>query len=157
MLVELAAASGRIWAAKPAIDHEGAICTFQLQQEAARVSCLAFSAASLLLGVNNGSTVALHLRQNRYSSTAGCAPCACIAASPVRDEHAVGAADGTVSLFSGSSAPVVLGVHRSSVHALAYNVSGTRLVSVSSDSVVVWDVQVSGREGRAPSVCCGQR
>jgi U3 small nucleolar RNA-associated protein 12 len=67
----------------------------------------------------------------------------CIMRSPRPDVFAVGYADGSIRLWSASSATAttVLNGHKKAVTALAFDTSGTRLASGSQDTdLIVWDV-----------------
>ncbi|KAH9943346.1 WD-repeat-containing protein [Epithele typhae] len=67
----------------------------------------------------------------------------CIGRSPQKDHFAVGYADGSVRLWSASSASVLatFNGHKKAVTALAFDESGTRLASGSQDTdLILWDV-----------------
>ena len=64
-----------------------------------------------------------------------------IAASPDGEHVAAGYADGTIRIFDSRSMRVVLNGHKRAVSALAYDSTGTLLVSGSRDTdVIVWDI-----------------
>jgi U3 small nucleolar RNA-associated protein 12 len=67
----------------------------------------------------------------------------CIVRSPRSDVFAVGYADGSIRLWSASSASVitVFNGHKKAITALAFDASGTRLASGSQDTdLILWDV-----------------
>ncbi|KAF9435125.1 hypothetical protein BGZ76_006854 [Entomortierella beljakovae] len=68
----------------------------------------------------------------------------CIARSVDQDNYAVGYANGSIRIWSMSSSDVVVTFngHRSAVSALAFDKSGSQLVSGSKDTdLIVWDVE----------------
>ena len=67
----------------------------------------------------------------------------CIVRSPQKDTFAVGYADGSIRLWSASSQSVIatFNGHKSSVTALAFDETGSRLASGSQDTnLILWDV-----------------
>ncbi|KAG0039532.1 hypothetical protein BGZ82_007766 [Podila clonocystis] len=68
----------------------------------------------------------------------------CITGSPDRDSYAVGYANGSIRIWSMKTSDVLVTFngHRSAVTALAFDKSGSRLVSGSRDTdLIVWDVE----------------
>lgn len=68
----------------------------------------------------------------------------CIARSTDRDSYAVGYANGSIRIWSMKTSDVLVTFngHRSAVTALAFDKSGSRLVSGSRDTdLIVWDVE----------------
>ena len=63
--------------------------------------------------------------------------------SPQKDVFAIGYADGSIRLWSASSASVIatFNGHKKAVTALAFDETGTRLASGSQDTdLILWDV-----------------
>ncbi|KAG0306424.1 hypothetical protein BGZ98_002389, partial [Dissophora globulifera] len=68
----------------------------------------------------------------------------CIARSVDRDSYAVGYANGSIRIWSMKTSDVLVTFngHRSAVTSLAFDKSGSRLVSGSKDTdLIVWDVE----------------
>ncbi|KAG0087088.1 hypothetical protein BGZ92_007602 [Podila epicladia] len=68
----------------------------------------------------------------------------CITGSPDRDSYAVGYANGSIRIWSMKTSDVLVTFngHRSAVTSLAFDKSGSRLVSGSRDTdLIVWDVE----------------
>lgn len=78
-----------------------------------------------------------------WHETGHSAEVTCIARSPQKDTFAVGYADGSIRLWSGSAQTVTttFNGHKKAVTALGFDENGARLASGSQDTnLIVWDV-----------------
>lgn len=148
-MATVASNAGQLWPTKPTVSATGIVSNISQSNSQASTSftCIAFSARATALCAAGGSNVfAFYIKDNRYARLDRAqTECTALCANPARnDELAAGLADGSIKLLNMQTGlqHANLRGHKSAIRHLAYTAPGDKLLSVDSETTVIWDAQV---------------